>query len=67
MDCEGGEWDIFQAADMLKKVKVIRMEYHLKARKKSVDDFKGIVASAGFEIERIWEQDFFGIAWLKRR
>ncbi len=67
MDCEGGEWDIFQAADALKKVKVIRMEYHLKAHKKSVEDFKGLVTAAGYHIERMWEQEFFGIAWLKRR
>jgi FkbM family methyltransferase len=29
LDCEGGEWDIFQDRDSLKRVKYLAMEYHL--------------------------------------
>lgn len=64
IDCEGGEWDIFENAELFKKVRMIRMEYHL-VNGKSLEDFKNSTDRIGFEILKLEENSGFGIAWMQ--
>lgn len=63
MDCEGAEWEILQSPQLIRKVRVIRLEYHLINR--SLTEFKTLVESTGFKIEKFIPNNGFGICWLK--
>lgn len=65
MDCEGAEWEIFKNPTPFKKIKRIRMEYHL-LNGKTVEDFTQIVMGLGYKIERLIKNQGFGLAWLIR-
>jgi len=66
IDCEGGEWDIFENAAPFQKVRMIRMEYHL-VDGMSLEDLKKAAARIGFEIVKLEENSGFGIAWMEAR
>lgn len=51
MDCEGGEWDLFEDTASWQHVRSLAMEYHLWARPGSTDrDIKDILDRLGFGI-----------------
>lgn len=51
MDCEGGEWDLFEDVDSWRNVNSITMEYHLWAKPGYTEDnVKEILQGLGFEI-----------------
>jgi FkbM family methyltransferase len=64
LDCEGAEWDIFENAAAFRKVRRIRMEYHL-VDGKSLEDLKKAADRIGFEIVKLEENSGFGIAWME--
>ena len=64
IDCEGGEWDIFENPVPFRKVRMIRMEYHL-VDGKSLEDLKRAADRIGFEIVKLEENSGFGIAWME--
>jgi FkbM family methyltransferase len=66
LDCEGAEWEIFQAPEPFQKVVEIRMEYHLVGGK-TISDFKAAAEHIGFEITKLEENSGFGIAWMTRK
>jgi FkbM family methyltransferase len=66
IDCEGAEWDLFEDIDSLRRVREIRMEYHL-VQGRCLQDFKSKVSEIGFAISRLAPNQGFGIAWLRRR
>jgi FkbM family methyltransferase len=66
MDCEGGEWDIFQDAEPFQRVNDIRMEYHLVGGK-TLSDLRTAVDNIGFEIIKLVPNSGFGIAWMTRK
>jgi len=63
IDCEGGEWDIFQNTEPFQRVKLIRMEYHLLGGR-TLDDLKKVADRIGFEIVKLEQNSGFGIAWM---
>jgi len=64
IDCEGGEWDIFQNTEPFQRVNLIRMEYHL-VHGKSLKDLKDVADRIGFSIVKLDENSRFGIAWMQ--
>jgi FkbM family methyltransferase len=64
MDCEGAEWEILKDHDSMRFVRSIRMEYHLDG-KRSLDDFKKLIAAGNHRITRLVQDSGFGIAWLE--
>jgi FkbM family methyltransferase len=65
IDCEGAEWDLFEDRASFRRVKEIRMEYHLKEGH-SLDEFKAKVRELGFSILKLKLNQGFGLAWLQR-
>ncbi|MDX2256934.1 MAG: FkbM family methyltransferase [Pseudanabaenaceae cyanobacterium bins.39] len=63
LDCEGAEWEIFRNSDSFKKVKSVRMEYHLTGGK-TLDDVKRFINSIDFTIHHLEENSGFGIVWF---
>ncbi len=66
MDCEGAEWEIFKNPAPFKKIKRIRMEYHL-IEGRTVEDFIQQVTLLDYRIERLIKNQGFGLAWLVRK
>jgi len=66
MDCEGGEWEILQDADSLKRVRFIRAEYHLMGRY-THDDFVEKLVGLGFRIEKQIKTPTDGIVWANNQ
>jgi FkbM family methyltransferase len=66
LDCEGAEWDIFADPNPFRDVQVVRMEYHL-IEGRTVQDVRQAAEDLGFQVEKLIENDGFGIAWWKRR
>lgn len=67
LDCEGAEWEIFRNPAALKSVKRIRLEYHLIGGNNEVADLMLLVDAAGFNCEKLQENNGFGIAWLTKQ
>jgi FkbM family methyltransferase len=65
LDCEGAEWDIFQATDAFEKVRIIRMEYHLTS-KNGMDELRTQAWRLGFRLDRLLEHGGYGIAGLSK-
>ena len=63
IDCEGGEWKIFENPVPFQKVRSIRMEYHLLGGR-TLDDLKKASDRIGFEIVKLEQNSRFGIAWM---
>jgi len=66
LDCEGAEWDIFENPMPFRKVRRIRMEYHL-VDGKTLEDLRKAADRIGFEIVKLEENSGFGIAWMEGR
>lgn len=66
IDCEGGEWEIFEDAKAFQRVKLIRMEYHLVGGK-TLKDFMMAADHIEFKIVKLVENSGFGIAWMEPR
>ena len=66
MDCEGAEWEIFQSREAWRKVRELRMEYHLK-RNHTVADVKDSLAALDFSVTRFSECLDFGTVWATNR
>jgi FkbM family methyltransferase len=63
IDCEGAEWDIFLRREALRRVRQIRMEYHLDVRH-NMAYLETTISELGFKIARLIPNRDFGIAWL---
>ena len=68
LDCEGAEWDIFQDAEPFRRVRLIRMEYHLTDGR-SLDDLTRLCLEAGILHRAIRTQSGFWhcLAFSNRR
>lgn len=65
LDCEGAEWDLFKLRDAWKRVRNLRMEYHL-FRGETVEQVDRTLRGLGFEPIH-WERDAgFGMVWARR-
>ena len=56
LDCEGGEWEIFEDPELLRRTKTVVMEYHLFSGK-NVGQMKDLLDAGGHRIESIRQQD----------
>ena len=62
LDCEGAEWEMFRARAPWRKIRSIRMEYHLVGGR-TIEDVEQNLRDLGFEPTH-WEPDAgFGIVW----
>ncbi len=66
LDCEGAEWDIFEDVEAFRKIRLVRMEYHLTDGRQLLD-LKEYARKLGFRIDRLNPNQGFGIAWLSNR
>jgi FkbM family methyltransferase len=66
LDCEGAEWDLFSDLESFRKVRVIRMEYHLTGGR-TLGDLRSAIQKLGFAIDRLEPNQGFGIAWMSRK
>ena len=66
LDCEGAEWSIFKNKDIFRNVEIIRMEYHL-TNGRSLNDLYTAADAISFKVDRIDENQLFGIAWLSSK
>ena len=53
IDCEGAEWDLFQAVSVWDKIQNIAMEYHLYKKGQTLEALKETIESLGFTIEMV--------------
>ncbi len=65
LDCEGAEWDILRVPE-IRKVRHIRMEYHLSDTHPNPDELYQIAESIGFCVTRLSRKQSWDIAWLDR-
>jgi FkbM family methyltransferase len=65
LDCEGVEWDIFQAEDAFQKVRIIRMEYHLNPEH-GTEELRAQTSKLGFRLDRLVEHGCYGTAWFSK-
>jgi FkbM family methyltransferase len=66
LDCEGAEWDIFQDPDTFRKIRLIRLEYHLDERH-SLETLRQTVSTLEFRLDKLIPNQGFGLAWLARK
>ena len=50
-DCEGAEWELFEASNVWDKVDNITMEYHLYQKKHTLEKLKQTITRLGFNIQ----------------
>lgn len=67
MDCEGSEWLILQDPEFSKRIKNLRMEYHLM-NQHTLDELRLIIKKMGHKIIRLDpdKSNQWGIIWSKR-
>jgi FkbM family methyltransferase len=65
LDCEGAEWDLFQLGDCWRKVRDIRMEYHL-FHGETVEQVEQTLRGLGFVVTRCKPDAGFGMVWATR-
>ena len=66
LDCEGAEWELFLAREAWRKVRELRMEYHL-TNNRTVAEVKDSLAALDFSITRFAEGPGFGSVWATNR
>lgn len=66
MDCEGGEWEILQDADSMRRIRFLRAEYHLMGQY-THDDFIEKLTALGFRIEKQIKTPTDGIVWAENK
>ena len=65
LDCEGAEWDIFDDIESFRRVRAIRMEYHLMGGR-TIDALTDCAERLNFRVARLEQNQGFGIAWMCR-
>jgi FkbM family methyltransferase len=65
LNCEGAEWEMLDHAQDFRRVRLIRMEYHL-TQGRHLDDLVAFAKRIGFRIDRLIPKQDFGYAWLTR-
>jgi FkbM family methyltransferase len=66
LDCEGAEWDLFELEDAWRRIRNVRMEYHL-FRGETVEQVERALQKLGFDAIH-WQHDIgFGMVWARRR
>jgi FkbM family methyltransferase len=65
MDCEGAEWDLFEATDCWSHVRYLRMEYHL-VRGHTFEDLVRTLGAFNFKIVHHHPDINFGTIWAER-
>ncbi len=53
IDCEGAEWNLFEAPNVWGKVQNIAMEYHLYQKKHTLEKLQQIITMLGFKIKNL--------------
>jgi FkbM family methyltransferase len=66
LDCEGAEWELFRAPEAWKRVRNIRMEYHL-FRGETIAQVEESLNGLGFEVTHLQPGPGFGMAWATAR
>jgi FkbM family methyltransferase len=65
LDCEGGEWDLFQSAHCWQSIRNLRMEYHL-FHNETFTQVDEALRRVGFAILHTRHDVGFGILWATR-
>jgi FkbM family methyltransferase len=66
LDCEGAEWDLFRCPEAWRRVRNIRMEYHL-FHGETMEDVEDALNSLGFDAFEWQPNSGFGVVWARRR
>jgi FkbM family methyltransferase len=66
LDCEGAEWEIFRATNAWKRIRNVRMEYHL-FQGETVAQVEQTLNGLGFDIVRLQPATGFGMVWARAR
>jgi FkbM family methyltransferase len=66
LDCEGGEWELFEAGHAWRAIRELRMEYHL-TDSHSVEDVFRRLDALGFSVIRHEPDQKWGIIWASNR
>ncbi len=66
LDCEGAEWELFESESDWRRVRDLRMEYHL-TNGRCFTDVRRAVESLGFAITRHEPDSRWGILWAANR
>jgi len=62
LDCEGAEWELFQLAECWKRIRNVRMEYHL-FHGETFPQVEAALHQLGFEVIHCQHDAGFGIVW----
>ncbi len=66
MDCEGAEWELFEAEKPWRSIREVRMEYHLQ-HSHAVDEVFRRLGDLGFTVTRHTPDQAWGIVWASNR
>jgi len=66
MDCEGAEWEVFQAGDCWTKIRHIRMEYHL-VNGHVFQDVVDTLSRLHFTVTHHKPESNYGLVWADRK
>jgi FkbM family methyltransferase len=66
LDCEGGEWEMFEDKKSWQHIKNLSMEYHLFEPGQNEQKVKSIIESLGFRITSFVPIENFGLLTAKR-
>jgi FkbM family methyltransferase len=64
LDCEGAEWDLFRVSEIWKRVRNIRMEFHL-FNGETVQQLERVLEDLGFEVVLLQPGPGFGMLWAR--
>ena len=53
IDCEGAEWELFEASDVWHKIQNITMEYHLYKKNHTLEKLQQVITMLGFQIKHL--------------
>src|SRR5579863_1298646 len=65
LDCEGAEWDLFRLGDCWRRIRDIRMEYHL-FHGETVEQVEDALRGLGFVVTHRNSDVGFGMVWATR-
>ena len=66
IDCEGGEWEIFEDFETWKKIGNLSMEYHLFNKNQTEELVKSKIKKLGFKITSFESVENYGLLIAKR-
>lgn len=67
IDCEGAEWEMFQAAEPWRRIADVRMEYHLWGPPCFRGEVEQIFSELGFDIYFHNSAGEWGTVWARNR